>query len=213
MINPSLEQAKKLLTEKRNAAYQRIPLRMELYADLLTPVMALRRLKRASQHCFLLESAEQSEQRGRYSFLGYDPVMEITCRDGLVRITGKEQAETVQTVNPQAVLRKIMKENRAPRLKGMPPFSGGLAGYFSYDYIKYSEPSLKLDAKDEASFADADLMLFDKVIAFDHYRQKVILIVNITTQDLDSAYILGEEKLREMAFLLIRGEKIGRAHV
>ncbi len=206
MINPSLEQAKKLLTEKRNAAYQRIPLRMELYADLLTPVMALRRLKRASQHCFLLESAEQSEQRGRYSFLGYDPVMEITCRDGLVRITGKEQAETVQTVNPQAVLRKIMKENRVPRLKGMPPFSGGLAGYFSYDYIKYSEPSLKLDAKDEASFADADLMLFDKVIAFDHYRQKVILIVNITTQDLDSAYILGEEKLREMAFLLIRGE-------
>ena len=67
-------------------------------------------------------------------------------------------------------------------MKNMPPFAGGLVGYFSHDYIKYSEPTLKLDAKDEESFKDVDLMLFDKVIVFDNYSQKLILIVNIQIQ-------------------------------
>ena len=60
-------------------------------------------------------------------------------------------------------------------MEGLPPFTGGLVGYFSYDYIKYSEPGLVLDAADTEGFQDVDLMLFDKVIAFDNYRQKIIL--------------------------------------
>ena len=68
----------------------------------------------------------------------------------------------------------------------MPPFSGGLVGYFSYDYIKYSEPSLILDAQNQDAFKDVDLMLFDKVIAFDNYKQKIVIIVNMEIRDEDS---------------------------
>lgn len=218
MIYPSFDQIKELLTadlqsgnlkntkkardEKR--CYHRLPLKLELYADSITPVMAIRRLKRASHHCFLLESAEQSKQWGRYSFLGYDPTMEITCQNRMAKITNRETGTKVtkHTDHSGSLIRKIMEENRAPRLAEMPPFSGGLVGYFSYDYIKYSEPSLKLDAKDEESFQDVDLMLFDKVIAFDNYRQKVILIVNIKTDDLENAYHTGEQELQAMASLL-----------
>lgn len=216
MIYPSLAQAKGLLIKGSQSAdphsakaaqgtqnfYHRLPLKLELYADSITPVMAIRRLKRASHHCFLLESAEQSKQWGRYSFLGYDPTMEVTCQNGVAKIMGGDTSFTQQVSHPGSLIRKIMEENRAPRLEEMPPFSGGLVGYFSYDYIKYSEPSLMLDAKDEESFQDVDLMLFDKVIAFDNYRQKLILIVNIKTEDLEGAYHKGEQELQAMAALL-----------
>lgn len=215
MIYPSLEQVKEILNQEINSAsrqeekitecpYYRIPLSLELYADALTPVTAVRRLKQAGHHCFLLESAEQSRQWGRYSFLGYDPTLEITCQNGTAQITGGEST-VQQTDHPGRLIRKIINENKAPRLEGMPPFSGGLVGYFSYDYIKYSEPSLKLDARDEESFRDVDLMLFDKVVVFDNYRQKIILIVNIRTEDLDGSYRKGEEELEKMTDLLLHG--------
>ncbi|MDE7310643.1 MAG: anthranilate synthase component I [Eubacterium sp.] len=200
MIFPSLAQAKELCTNAN-----RIPMKMELYADTMTPVVAVRRLKQASHHCFLLESAEQSRRWGRYSFLGYDPELEITCQNGVVKITAGKTVTTEQTQHPGNRIRSILNENKAPRLEGMPPFSGGLVGYFSYDYMKYSEPSLQLDAKDEEAFQDADLMLFDKVIAFDHYRQKIMIIVNIKTEHLDESYRQGEQTLRETAALLLSG--------
>ena len=87
------------------------------------------------------------------------------------------------------VLRKILKEYKSPVMKDVPPFTGGLVGYFSYDYMKYPEPTLKPvleqrredEGKDqkEQEFRDVDLMLFDKVIVFDHYRQKLILITGV----------------------------------
>ncbi len=202
MIYPSLSQAKELLSQ---SVYHRIPLKMELFSDTITPVMAIRRLKQVSRHCFLLESAEQSKQWGRYSFLGYDPILEITCQNGTAKVTSGT-VFTEQTQHPGNLIRKILEENKAPRLDEMPPFSGGLVGYFSYDYIKYSEPGLKLDAKDEEAFQDVDLMLFDKVVAFDNYRQKVILIVNIKTDNLETAYHKGEMQLQALASVLIHGE-------
>lgn len=202
MIYPSLSKTKELLSQ---GIYHRIPLKMELFSDTITPVMAIRRLKQVSRHCFLLESAEQSKQWGRYSFLGYDPILEITCQNGTAKVTSGT-VFTEQTKHPGNLIRKILEENKAPRLEEMPPFSGGLVGYFSYDYIKYSEPGLKLDAKDEEAFQDVDLMLFDKVVAFDNYRQKVILIVNIKTDNLETAYHKGEMQLQALASVLTHGE-------
>ena len=201
MIYPSFAQAKEL-----GAKGNRIPVKMELYADTLTPVLAVRRLKKAGRHCFLLESAQRQRRWGRYSFLGYEPVMEITCRNGTVKITAGSTVTTEQTEHPGMLIRKIMEDNRAPRMEEMPPFCGGLVGYFSYDYLKYSEPSLMMDAPDEEAFQDADLMLFDKVVAFDHYRQKVILIVNIKTDNISDSYRKAELTLKKMAETLIHGE-------
>ena len=207
MIYPTLEETKRIL-QNNHQNYRRIPIRMELYSDTITPVMAIRRLKQVSHHCFLLESAEQSKQWGRYSFLGYDPTVELTCQNGTL-VVKSGTTFTSQTTHPQEMIRQIIAENKAPKLSGMPPFCGGLVGYFSYDYIKYSEPTLNLDAKDEEAFHDVDLMLFEKVIAFDNYSQKIILINNIPVdylEHIDTAYAKGEMELRNMAELLLRGK-------
>ena len=88
----------------------------------------------------------------------------------------------------------------------MPPFTGGLVGYFSYDYIKYSEPKLKLEDKEQQDFRDMDLMLFDQVIVFDHFKQKVLLITGVMTDDLETSYEAAVKKLEEMAQFIRNGE-------
>lgn len=202
MIYPSFEEAKQILS---NGDYRRIPLKTELNADMITPVMAVRRLKKISRHCFMLESAEADKKWGRYTFLGFDPTVEITCQNGVMHIkSGIDVTEEVS--HPGDVIRRIIADNKSPVIKDMPTFTGGLVGYFSYDYIKYSEPALALDADDEESFKDVDLMLFDKVIVFDNYRQKIILIVNVKTDDIETSYHKGELELQTMKKLITQGE-------
>ena len=204
---PTLEEIKKMA---QSGEYKRIPVCRELYADRYTPVEVMRTLRRASRHCYLLESASQTEVWGRYSFLGYEPEMEITCTDGLMRIryTGGQKEEiTKKVVHPGDTLREIIQEYKSPVMEDMPPFTGGLVGYFSYDYIKYSEPKLKLGEHEDPDFRDMDLMLFDQVIAFDHYRQKVLLITGVLLDQLEESYRKAEEKLEEMAELIRNGEK------
>lgn len=202
MIYPSLEQANELVLQEN---YKRIPIKMELDADMLTPIMVIRRLQKVSHHCFLLESAEAAKRWGRYTFLGFDPSLEVTCQDGNVSIKG-EMLTQEKTKHPGEILRRILKENKAPVLKEMPPFSGGLVGYFSYDYIKYSEPSVDMEIQDEEGFQDVDVMMFDKVIAFDHLKQKVFLIINIKTDDLETSYYKGQMKLDALKKLVLTGE-------
>lgn len=86
---------------------------------------------------------------------------------------------TFQDVDPAQYIRQVIEENKSPGIKGLPSFTGGLVGYFSYDFIKYAEPGLIPDAEDQEGFQDVDLMLFDKVIAFDNLKQKIICMVNI----------------------------------
>lgn len=202
MIYPSLDEAKKILS---NGGFKRIPIKTELNSDMITPVMAVRRLKKVSAHCFMLESAEADKKWGRYTFLGFEPTLEVTCQDGIIRVKSGEWI-TETKGRPDEVIRRIIKENEAPVIAGMPPFAGGLVGYFSYDYIKYGEPKLSLDASDEEAFKDADLMLFDRVIVFDNYRQKIILIANVRTEDLEAEYERGRAELQSMSRLLCGGE-------
>ena len=196
-----------------NKEYRRIPVCRELYADRYTPVEVMRILRGASRHCYLLESASQTEVWGRYSFLGYEPTMEITCTDGVMKIrrTGKEngESEEIRKVDhPGDTLREIISQYKSPAMERMPTFTGGLVGYFSYDYIKYSEPKLELGDETQQDFRDMDLMLFDQVIAFDHYRQKVLLITGVMTENLAKSYKEAEKKLEEMAQLIKNGERM-----
>ena len=205
---PTLEEIRKIA---ESGEYRRIPVCRELYSDRYTPVEVMRTLRTASRHCYLLESASQTEVWGRYSFLGYEPSMEITCTDGKLQIRkihedGTEEKTQQQVKHPGKAIRKILEEYKSPVLEKMPTFTGGLVGYFSYDYIKYSEPKLKLTDKTVEDFRDMDLMLFDQVIAFDHYRQKVLLITGVMTGDLENSYQKAEVKLAEMAELIRNGE-------
>ncbi len=203
-ILPSLEECKKTA---ESGKYGVIPVWCELFSDSSTPITVLKKLKKVSKHVYLLESAEASKKWGRYSFLGYDPLMEITGYNGEVTITDPDGIRK-EDRDIRAAVREIVDTYKSPENPDLPSFTGGLVGYFSYDYIKYSEPTLKLDAKDEDGFQDCNLMLFHKVIAFDNYRQKIILIYNIRTEDIDVSYENARKRLQEMKDIILSGEEI-----
>lgn len=210
MRQTTLEEAGNMLA---SGDFRRIPLCREILSDFRTPVEALKILKGVSSHCFLLESMEDRERRGRYTFLGYDPVMELTGTDGSmtkkVRKPGQNcfEEKTFKTSDPKEEIRKVLKENRSPKAKGMPPFTGGLMGYFSFEFLKYSEPSLGADSG-EKDFRDVDLMMFDKIIAFDHLRQVMSLMVNIPADPLEEEYRKGILLLDEMEHLMRNGTPV-----
>ncbi|MDR0777849.1 MAG: anthranilate synthase component I [Methanomassiliicoccaceae archaeon] len=204
MLRPTLEEAERIAA---SGNYRVIPISMEMYADVVTPVEVLKILKNEDDHCFMLESAEDCKGWGRYTFLGFDPIMEITCSDGVVNIR-TDNTETIETNDPDRYIRKILKDHKSPRFEYLPPFTGGLVGYFSYDYVKYKEPALNLKAKDSDGFNDVDLMLFDKVIAFDHYRQKIVLIVNVRSDNIKEGYSKGISELNRMLNLILEGRPL-----
>ena len=199
-MKPTLEEVKRLASQ---GEYKVVPVSREILSDVKTPIEVLRILKNVSKHCYILESVAGHEKWGRYTFLGYDPKLEITCLNGTMKVG----SITFENANPDPYIRQVLAEHKSPRLDDLPPFTGGLVGYFSYDYIKYAEPTLKLDAKDTEQFKDVDLMLFDKVIAFDNFRQKIILIVNISLEDVDSEYNRAKLELDTMERLIHSGER------
>jgi len=202
-VNISLEEYKKYTSE---GSYGVVPVSCEIYADTTTPIEVLQMLKKVSNHVYLLESAEADKRWGRYSFLGYDPALEITCYNGTCTVKSPMSSRTTAE-DVRELIRNVIRENKSPKMDGLPSFTGGLVGYFSYDYIKYSEPTLRLDAVDEEGFSDVNLMLFHKVIAFDNYRQKIIMIVNARTDDPETDYNKAIMELENMKQLISKGEK------
>jgi anthranilate synthase component 1 len=172
MITPSSNEIEVLAKE-----YSIIPICKEIYADIITPITLLRKISQISKRYYLLESIEGGEKWGRYSFLGFDPILHITCKNKKVTIQDGEE-KVIPTETPYEVLRELLEKYKAPKLTDMPPFTGGLVGYFSYGMIAYAEPILKLA---ESDFPDFDLMLYDKVIAYDHLKQKISIVVNMKT--------------------------------
>ena len=199
-ILPPLETVKDIAATQQ---YDVLPLSCEILSDFITPIEAMRILKNVSTHCYMLESAQADDRWGRYTFLGFDPKLEITCIDGKMKAGGL----TVRTDDPSQYLRELLSSYRSPRFDYLPSFTGGLVGYFSYDYLKYSEPSVRCGEQDEDSFKDVDLMLFDKVIAFDHVRQKIVLIVNMALSDVEVGYNKAKLELEQLVSLLKTGEK------
>lgn len=199
-ILPTLKEVKEVASA---GTYRVLPVSCEILSDFTTPIETMRVLKHVSTHCYMLESAAVDETWGRYTFLGFDPKLEITC------INGEMKAGSIrfQTDNPTACLRQILADYKSPRFDYLPPFTGGLVGYFSYDYLGYSEPSVRLEVEDTEAFRDLDLMLFDKVIAFDHLRQKIILMVNMPLSDPETGYNKAVLELRQLAELLRRGKQ------
>ena len=195
---PSLEEAIEL---KKLEEYKIVPISTEILSDIKTPIEVMKILKNVSSHCYMLESIEDNRNWGRYTFLGYEPKMEITCTNSRLVIKGEKKLE-VLTSNPGQYIREILNDYKSKKYDYLPTFTGGLVGYFSYDYIKYAEHSLNLDSKDEEHFKDVDLMLFDKVIAFDHFRQKIILIQNVKLENIENDYDVAVKELEKMIELI-----------
>ena len=198
-ISPAIERVREIAAQ---GIYDVLPLSCELLSDFTTPIETMRLLKSVSTHCYMLESAQANDRWGRYTFLGYDPKMEITCIDGHMKAGGLE----TEVSSPTGYLRELLASYKSPRLEELPPFTGGFVGYFSYDYLGYSEPCVRCSAEDSERFKDVDLMLFDNVIAFDNVRQKIILIANMKLEDVESGYKRAAAELEKMAELLKNGK-------
>lgn len=166
-------------------SYDIVPVCKEIYADVVTPITLLRKIAGLSKRYYLLESIEGGEKWGRYSFLGFDPIMRVYCENDTVTIEQDGKEDKIPTKKPLDVLREIMKDYKAPRLENLPPFAGGLVGYFAYAMMGYAEPVLKIK---KGTFHDYDLMMFDKVIAYDHLKQKICIIVNMKTDKVMENY-------------------------
>lgn len=196
MIKPSIVEVKKISSENTI-----IPISLELFSDIKTPIEVLKSLMKKSSRYYLLESVEGGEKWGRYSFLGFDPIMQVRCKNEEVEIT-HENINKIKIDNPNSVIRDILSKFKSPKFEYLPPFTGGFVGYFSHEYIKYSEKSLRFKSKDDVGFYDLDLMLFDKIIAFDHLRQKIIIIVNIKTDNIEKNYETAITQLNEIASII-----------
>ncbi|MDO4482407.1 MAG: anthranilate synthase component I [Bacillota bacterium] len=199
-FSPDLSEVKEIAASGK---YSVLPVSCEILSDICTPIEAMRILKNVSTHCYMLESAQQNEKWGRYTFLGFDPRMEITCIDGELKAGNIR----IKTDNPSEYIRQILADYKSPSFDYLPSFTGGLVGYFSYDYIGYSEPEVRTKIHDDDEFKDVDLMLFDKVIAFDNFRQKIILIVNMPLDEPETGYNKAVMELKQLCEMLKNDEK------
>ncbi len=170
----------------------------------ITPIDVTRKILNITDHCFLLESADRSMGFSRYSFIGFDPISSVVCENGVIDVDGK----VTKTDDPALQIKELLSRFRSPRMFGLPSFTGGLVGYFSYDYLKYPEPTLRLDAEDTEGFKDIDLMLFDRVIIFDNEEKKIFVIRNIRLQsNLKSVYQKASDEISEIMELILEGKE------
>src|SRR5215471_17395390 len=161
-----------------------IPVVKSVSADLLTPVSAFLAIAQKESHAFLLESVERGEQIGRYTFLGAAPYMRVRARKGKVEIErgtkvptsrakgAREMGHPHQDENIFQVVKRLLREHRPATVPGLPPFTAGAVGYFAYDVVRQLE-KIGDRAKDDLLLPDAELMFFDRLLAFDHLRHQI----------------------------------------
>jgi anthranilate synthase component 1 len=192
MIKPTLEEAKKLSKDCTV-----IPITLEIFSDQKTPIEILKALRKQSEYCFILESVSGSDNWWRYSFLGYNPILNVYGMGDSVTVK-KGMQKTEQKQDAVSVIRELISKYKSPRIPYLPPFTGGFVGYFAYDFVRHFIPSLTLYARNEEQFQDFHLMLIDKIIAFDHFKQKVYIIVNVPVEDLENSYVKGITELKDI---------------
>jgi len=186
-----------------------VPLYLTLNADRETPVTAFLRLAADEPECFLLESVEGGEKIGRYTFIGVRPYRTIVARGRSITITEsrgrKKKARTTVEADVFDTLKEALSGHTPARLSGLPPFTAGAVGFFSYDVIRQIE-KLPRRAKDDLGMPDATLMFFDEVLAFDHVRKEMLLIItaDVSRMSPAEAYEDALERLGAMARRLAR---------
>lgn len=202
MFKPSLEEVKNLAKK-----YNKIPLCIEMYMDFQTPIAVLSRIKDEYDRYFLLESIEGGEKLARYTFIGANPSASFYVKDGKSFFATRETIKRFDG-NPLDVLKELMAGYSAPKIKDLPPLTGGAVGYFGYDMVRYAE-KVSISNKDELGAADIKLMFFNDIIAFDHLKQKIFLITNIDgkVEDLEEAYDEAKMHLKELMEFISRPTK------
>ncbi|OJZ81217.1 hypothetical protein ASPFODRAFT_52266 [Aspergillus luchuensis CBS 106.47] len=200
-VVPSLETASEVIAQSKNAQFppNLLPLTTSIPADLLTPTLAYLKIAKKSKLSFLYESAATTETIGRYSFVGAGPRKIIKTGPG----HGPE-------CDPMPILEQELSGFRVATVPGLtlPPLTGGAIGYVGYDCVRYFEPKTARPMKDILQIPESLFMLFDTIVAFDHFFQvvKVITYISIPDNDseLESVYRQGQEVLQRTIDVLLR---------
>lgn len=177
-------------------------------ADLETPVSAFLKVASAEPEAFLLESVEGGENVGRYTFIGIRPYRKMTARGGQITVVEGRRRRTY-TGDIFAELKAALEGQTPARMPALPPFTAGAVGFFSYDVVRSIEDLPEM-AADELHLPDAHLMFFDEVLAFDHVKKAVHLMVTVGARrplgrggKLDAAgYRAAERRLNRMEAML-----------
>ncbi len=159
--------------------YNMAPVMFEALSDTQTPVRVYQTLSQRQENSFILESVDNNEKWGRYSFIGINPKLEIVIRDHQAEIKSATSTETARVDDPVRFISYFVDKYKMPKIKNAPKLLGGLVGYFGYDTVRYMEPKLTNIPKDDIGLPDCDLFLYDELIAFDHLSGKIIIIENI----------------------------------
>ena len=189
------------LTEfkKIAGAFKTVPVYKKILADLLTPISAYMRLAKKSDYAFILESVEKGEQYGRYSFIGRNPLLILQSENEKTHIW-KDGNWQEYNSGFLEILRSTQQKYKAPKLNGLPHFTGGLVGFLGYESISWVE-DIPIYNQDELQCPDALFMLFHEVIAFDHLQNQIILFSNVQIEngtDLEKAYADANLRIDEM---------------
>jgi len=165
-----------------------VPLYRTLTADLETPVTAFLRLAADEPECFILESVEGGENLGRYTFIGIQPYRKLVSRRRSVEITEGKKKRRIEG-DIFALWKEAIEGHNPARIAGLPPFTAGAVGFFAYDVVRQIE-HLPEDTEDDLGMPDACLMFFDDVLAFDHVKKEILLIVtaDVRRQKPQAAY-------------------------
>src|SRR2546430_1871765 len=193
MLQPEFKEFSRLARESTL-----VPVMKSVSADLLTPVSAFLAIAEKQSHAFLLESIERGEQIGRFTFLGAQPYMRVKAVDGSVEIERGPQREVLHE-NIFRVVKRLLHEHRPATYAGLPPFTAGAVGYFAYDVVRQLE-NIGEHAKDDLSLPDAELMFFDRLLAFDHLRHQIHIVAaaDVSSESPKRAY---DRALRDIAKL------------
>lgn len=177
-VTPSLDSFRALARD-----YDCIPVSTEISADLETPVSAFLKVTRHMAPAFLLESVEQGDRLGRYSFIGCEPLE-------LLRVASGEDV--------WAIMRKALDQFHPPPSENLPPFAGGAVGFWGYETIRHLEPSIGPPPKDDLGLPEAAFMWTKCLLAFDHARRTIQIIANVRPgSDPEAAYLEGCRHLLE----------------
>jgi len=192
----SLPSAREFL--KLSHKHSLVPVYRTVTADLETPVSAFLRIAAEEPEAFLLESVEGGEHVGRYTFIGIEPYKKMVARGRRITVReGRRESEFEGDIFEE--LKKALGGHTPARLAGLPPFTAGAVGFFAYDVVRQIErlPSV---AKDELGVPDACLMFFDQVLAFDHVKKEIYLMVmaDLAREGREGAYERAVRRLNRL---------------
>jgi anthranilate synthase component I len=157
-----------------------VPVWCEVVADALTPVACFANVV-GDDDGFLFESVEGGERWGRYSFVGRRPLATLTARGRVVETTGR-LGLSPSDAGILAAVEALVARFQSPTLPGLPPLHGGLVGYLGYDVVREVERLPDVPA-DDLGHPDAALVVIGQFCAFDHWRQRIVLVDNVVVPE------------------------------